>query len=433
MKHRVSRRTALGLGALGAGSLAILSACSTSTGGSGGSGTAGGQTTLWYWPEGFDEAIVADVEKSFPDAGFRQVIQGGDFKQKLQTTLQAGSGLPNLTGIKGEDIAHFASVPEFFVDLNELGAEEHRSSFVDWKWAQATTADGKQLGIPIDIGPTALFYRFDTFEKHGLPSDPAEVSAALKDWDAYIEFGTQLHEADPEIFMVRNLASIFRLAQQQSGQSFIDESGSYIGDGDHVREAWDLVVRVQQAGINAAIEPNTADSSAAIAAGKLPADPGASWHLADLIADAPDTSGNWHVATHPGEATNRGGSFLGIPAKGEDHETAFEIILQLLNAANQAKEYVHSGNFPANIEAQQDDKVTGEVEFLGGQEAGEVFAEAATTVRPLFEDPRDGTVNGPFYAELQLIESSGKDPEQAWTDAVTESKRLAEQNGVTVA
>lgn len=429
MTPRLSRRSALSLGALTAGSLALLSACST------GSGDAGkkGALTLWYWPEGFDPKIVDAVTKKFPDAKFSQQIQGGDFKQKLQTTLQAGSGLPALTGVKGEDIAYFASVPEFFVDLNTLGAKDHRDEYSDWKWDQAATKDGKQLGIPIDIGPTALFYRSDTFEKHGLPSDPTEVGDALKEWDAYIEFGKKLQKADKDIFMVRNLSSIFTIAQRQSGKSFIDEKGNFIGADAHVKKAWDLVVKMQEAGINAGVQSDTPDSTAAVAAGKLPADPGASWHLADLKVDAPDTAGKWHVSTHPGAATNQGGSFLGIPAKGENHEEAFKIILELLNPENQAIEYVHSGNFPANLAAQKDERVTGEVEFLGGQRAGEIFAKAGEHVRPIFEDPQDGTISGPFYSELELIESSGKKPEQAWSDAVKEAERLAKQNGFTVA
>ena len=46
----------------------------------------------------------------------------------------------------------FASQPDFFTDLNTLGADSRKGEFLDWKWAQATTADGRQLGIPIDIG-----------------------------------------------------------------------------------------------------------------------------------------------------------------------------------------------------------------------------------------------------------------------------------------
>src|SRR5699024_5185091 len=150
------------------------------------------------------------------------------------------------------------------------------------------------------------------------------------------------------------------------------------------------------------------------------------------IVDAPDTSGMWHVCEHPGDAANLGGSFLGIPAETEDQEQAFEIILALLDAENLAREHIHSGNFPATLEAMESDEVQGEVEFLGGQVAGEVFAHAAEYVRPLYEDPVDGTVNAPFYAELSLVEASGKDPATAWDDAVSEAERLAEQNGITV-
>ncbi|PMC74527.1 ABC transporter substrate-binding protein [Brachybacterium sp. UMB0905] len=432
---RPHRRSVLGASALAA--MGLLAACSTSTtgksGGSDGGGAGGGQNTMWYWPEGFDEKIISAVQEKFPEAGFSQVIQGGDFKQKLQTTLQAKSGLPAITGIKGEDIAFFKSVPEYFVDLNTLGAEDKKGEYLDWKWEQATTTDGKQLGIPIDIGPTALFYRFDVFEEAGLPADPTELGEAITEWDALFEMGKKLQEKDSETYLLRNLAGVFDYARRQSGKAFIDESGTFIGAEEHVRHAWDLAVSAHEMGINAALDSNTADTAAMVASGKLPADFGASWHLADLIVDAPDTSGKWHVTTHPGEATNQGGSFLGIPEGGtEDPELALEIIFEILSAQNLATEYTHSGNFPANIGSFDTPEVTGEVEFLGGQVASEVFSAAAEHVRPLFEDSRDGTVGAPFWAQLTEVEASGKDPETAWNDAVKEATRLAEQNGVKV-
>lgn len=427
--HRFTRRSALGLGAV-AGSAALFTACSTSTSGS--SGGSDGGITLWTWPEGFADDVVTDITERFPDADFQQVVQGGDYKQKLQTTLQAGSGLPNITGIKGEDIAHFAGVADYFVDLNTLGAEDHVAEYADWKWAQASTKDGQQLGIPIDVGPTALFYRFDIFEKYGLPSAPDELAAAIREWEALFDLGKQLQAADADTYLIRNLSGVFDLAWRQSGKAFIDEDGAFIGADSHIRDAWDLAIAAQDAGINAALESNTPDLAAAVAGGKLPADFGASWHLADLVVDAPDTSGTWHVCEHPGDAANLGGSFLGIPADVEDQDQAFEIILALLDAKNMSREYLHSGNFPANLEAMQSDEVQGEVEFLGGQVAGEIFAHAAEYVRPLYEDPLDGTVNAPFYAELALVEASGKDPAKAWDSAVSEAERLAEQNGIAV-
>ena len=78
------------------------------------------------------------------------------------------------------------------------------------------------------------------------------------------------------------------------------------------------------------------------------------------------------------------------------------------------------------------EEVAGPVEFLGGQKAAEVFGHAAETVRPLYEDPQSSAVQAPFLAEIDLIESSKKDREKAWNDAVTQAKRIAKQVGLTV-
>jgi len=45
-----------------------------------------------------------------------------------------------------------------FIDMNTLGADKIAGQFLEWKWKQGSTQDGKLVGFPIDIGPTALFY-----------------------------------------------------------------------------------------------------------------------------------------------------------------------------------------------------------------------------------------------------------------------------------
>ena len=77
-------------------------------------------------------------------------------------------------------------------------------------------------------------------------------------------------------------------------------------------------------------------------------------------------------------------------------------------------------------------ELTGPVEFLGGQVAADVFGAAAKTVRPLYQNANEDTVNAPFYAEIDLVESSKKDPNKAWDDAIKAATRLAKQLGVTV-
>lgn len=428
----ITRRGVIALGGI-ASLAAAMSGCSTAPAGSEGAASGdGSQMVLWTWPEGFSAKVLDSVAAAFPGVSLRQDVIGGDFKQKLTTTFQAGSGLPSISGVKGEDIAFFASQPDFFVDLNTLGADAHKSEFLDWKWSQATAADGRQLGIPIDIGPTALFYRFDVFEKLGLPHEPEVLAAAIRTWDEYFTLGVEMLGKQPGTFLVRDIPTLFETVVKQTGKNFIDSSGKFIGAEEHVHSAWNTAVKAHTLGISAGTKPDSPDTQAAVAAGTLPADLGASWHLADLMVDAPDTSGTWHVCAHPGDATNNGGSFLTIPKGTADAAKAFEVIMHVLNTDNQIVEYEDKGNFPANSAAFGSEALHKPTEFLGGQVGAEVFAKAAETVRPLYEHKLNGTVSGPFSAELELVEASNKDPEQAWNDAVEQAKRLAEQNGLTL-
>ena len=431
----LSRRHLLsgGLAGLGVLGVSALTGCSTSTEPTSDKDAGDAKKlVLWIWPEGFDNQTLAAVSKALPSYSVRQDVIGGDFKQKLTTTFTAGSGLPDLTGVKGEDIAFFRDHADHFVDLNTLGAKDIKSNFLDWKWAQATTTDGKQLGIPSDIGPTVLFYRADIFEQAKLPTEPDKVAAQITTWDAFIEFGTNMLAAKDKTYLVRNSAGLFDTVWPQSGKGFIDEKKTFIGDQDHIRNAWDIAVKAFKAGIVAAIKSNTSDSAAAVNEGRLPADFGASWHLADLMVDAPSTKGKWRVCAHPGPAINQGGSFLSIPAGVSDPKASFAAIRELLSVKSQVREYDHNGNFPVSPKAYDDPKVSGPVGFLGGQHAAKVFAEAAESVRPLFEDSNSGTVSAPFTAQLEQVESSGKNPETAWHDAVSEAKRIAKQLHLTV-
>ena len=431
----LSRRDLLAGGVAGLGMLGVsaLTGCSTSTDPKADQSDGGaGKLVLWIWPEGFDKATLASVSKAQPSHRIRQDVIGGDFKQKLTTTFTAGSGLPDITGVKGEDIAFFRDHAEYFTDLNTLGAKDIKSEYLDWKWGQATTADGKQLGIPSDVGPTALFYRADILEQAGLPSEPDKVAAQMTTWDTFIEFGTKLLAAKRKTYLVRNSTGLFGTVWPQSGKGFIDEDKTYIGDQDHVRNAWDIAIKAFKAGIVATIHSNTSDSAAAVSEGRLPADFDASWHLADLMVDAPQTKGKWRVCAHPGPAINQGGSFLSVPAGVPDPKASFIAIRELLSVKSQVHEYVHNGNFPASPKAYDDAKVCGPVEFLGGQHAAEVFGAAAKSVRPVYEDPNSDAVSAPFSAQLEQVESSGKDAETAWQDAVAESKRIAKQLHITV-
>jgi len=62
-------------------------------------------------------------------------------------------------------------------------------------------------------------------------------------------------------------------------------------------------------------------------------------------------------------------------------------------------------------------------EFFGGQKTIEVFGAAAQNIPIAYTSPHDSLVAAPFYTELTNVEATGKDPDQAWKDAVAAAKQ----------
>ena len=209
---------------------------------------------MWIWGGGLSKAVLDDAVKHFTKPALKPQEIGGDFKAKLLTTMSGGRGMPDITGVKGEDIAAFYPQTNQFVDLNTVGADKIKSQYLDWKWAQGTAPDGTQIGIPIDIGPTALFYRQDVFAEAGLPSEPADLAAAASTFDDYFDLGVELKAKLPDHFLVRDIANIFGVVVGSGTEFYVDKDDAFIGDQDHIRNGWDTAVKAFTLGIDGRVQ-----------------------------------------------------------------------------------------------------------------------------------------------------------------------------------
>src|SRR6266542_2603678 len=416
----LSRRRLLQAGLLGMAGAAVgaTAACGKEKKAPGGQSK---NLALWYWPDGLSDKVVADVPKQFSDITFNATKIGGDFKQKLVTTITSRQFLPDITGIKGEDIAYFMTQAGQFLDLRDLGAGDLKSQYLEWKWKQGSTPDGKQIGFPIDIGPTALFYRRDVYEKAGLPTEPKDVAAAMSTWEGYFDAGVKLKQAVPKAFMVSDAAEVFGMAVGQSDKRFVDASNRFIGDQQHIRRAWDLAIKTIELGIDGKITSGGQDFNAALNAGTLPSKLGAAWVAIDIKSAAKDTTGKWRVAPMPDGPANVGGSFLAITKGSGNPKKAFEIVKWLLSPENQARGYTDSTLFPSSPATYKMPALTGPDEFFGGQVTIDVFGPTAEKIPVAYESPHDSTVKAPFETELGNMELKGQNLEAAWKDAVAAS------------
>lgn len=425
----LTRRRVVQLGLLGMAGASVggLTACGDSASGGGDASSL----SLWIWGGGLSTAVLDEAVKKFASPVLKTQEIGGDFKAKLTTTMAGGRGMPDITGVKGEDIAAFYPQAGQFIDLNSLGADSIKSQYLEWKWAQATAPDGTQIGIPIDIGPTALFYREDIFAKAGLPTDPADVAAAASTYEDYYALGVELKAKLPDHFLVKDLGTIFDMIVKAQAQFYVDADDVFIGDQDHIRDAWDTAVEALTLGIDARVTDSN-DHNAGMTNGTLPAQLGAAWFGLDIANGAPDSAGKWRVAANPGGPANIGGSFLTIPKNSAAPEKAFEVIKWILSPENEARGFADASLFPATPDSYSMPELTKPDPFFGDQKTIEVFGPQAEKIPVAFTSPHDGAVSAAYFEELGNVETKGKDPEDGWNDAVSKAKSVAERLGVSV-
>ncbi|UVI30614.1 ABC transporter substrate-binding protein [Paenibacillus spongiae] len=381
--------------------------------------------TLWYWNRGLDDKLIASVEKQFPDFRINAQKIGGDFKSKLKTTLAAGSGGPDIVAFNDWVTEMFPNADRFY-DLYELGAKEIEKDYLDWKWQLGVTPDDKMIALPIDTGPTGLFYRADLFKKAGLPSDPGDVSQAIKTWEDYFAAGEKLQAAlGKDVKLTDNIGSIYTQVNAQSDKIYFSEDDAFIGEdpSSSMKKAWDLAVEASEKGLLANANGNSSEWNAALNNSKIASFVGAVWNKEVLQQAAPETAGKWRVARAPGGDGNNGGSFLAILKTSEHPKEAFEVIKWIQNPDNQVDTFVNVNLFPSAAKALEAPELLKEEEFFGGQATGEVFTESARNVKPAYFGPKYANLNGIVNRQLQSVALQGKNPDQAWEDALARIKK----------
>ncbi|MBD0841366.1 ABC transporter substrate-binding protein [Streptomyces sp. TRM68416] len=426
---RLSRRGLLRAGLAGTAATALgglASGCAVPT------GSTGRNMVLWYWSGGLSDTVVKNAKARYDSAVELRAVQiGGYYRSKLITTMAGNAHIPDIAGLKGEDMASYLPNADQFVDLRTLGAEKFKSQYLEWKWDQGIADDGSMIGFPIDCGPVAHLYQYDVFRKAGLPYEPADVSAELNTWEKFFAAGERLKKRLPGTDLLTDITSVFENAVNQGSERYVDRDRHFIGDRQHVRDAWALAVEAKRRGIVSNLVSGTPDQLSAIESGRLPSQLGASWATFDIKNGVPKTEGRWRVADMPVRPANNGGSFLSITRACREPERAFEIITWILNAANQAQGYLDAGLFPSTPASYGMRQLREPDPFFGGQVTTDVFGPAAQKIAVAYNSPYDIALGQPVKDEIKNVGVLGKDPEKAWSDAMSKCRRIAKHLGVS--
>ena len=376
-----------------------------------------------------DEDIKTAIplyKKVKPDVEIKLVsLAGNDHHNAMTTALATGANQPDLMAIEFGFIGKFAESGGL-EDLNKppYNAQQFKSKFFKFTFAQATGSDGHLAALPVDIGPGTLYYRKDLFDKAGISE--ADLT---KSWDSYVESGKKLKAATGAylISSANAVKDIYIRTGLKDGQGiYFDKDGKTLVESERFVKGFELAKTIRTAGLDGKIGAWSNEWSEGFKQNKLATEMMGAWlagHLGAWIA--PNTKGLWRSAQLPGNSyAAYGGSFYGIPSKAPNKAEAWELLKFLtMNKEQQIAAFEKLDAFPSLIEASTTPFMDEPIPFLGGQKARQLWKTAAEKIPATDVDKYDPVAAEIVSAELDKVLEQNKDIKQALADAKAQIER----------
>lgn len=416
-----------------AGALSLVAGC----GGGGDSATGGSKkdgkvviTMGLFGVMGIKETgLIEKYEKANPNVDIKAEVAGDEqtYYTALQTHLAAGNGLKDIQGI---EIARAKEITETqaakFADFTGTPGTDH---FLPWKQSQITTGDGKVLGLGTDIGPMAVCYRKDHFEKAGLPTDREKVAKLWEgDWKKYVEVGRTFKKdfkGDGVAYMDAT-SGLFNAMVYGYPEQYYNEQGELIYDKNPaVKEAWNLAADAADAGLSAKLRQFQPGWDPGLANGTFATAVCPAWMLSHITEKAGEkNSGKWDVARAP-KGANWGGTFLGVVDKSPVKEEAKKLVAWLTAPEQQAHIFKELGNIPSSQQALESaDVKSATSKYFSNAPIGQIFGAAAQEIPDKqVLGRKDGTIKDSFTQGLTLIEQQGTARDEAWKTTAARIKK----------
>lgn len=378
---------------------------------------------------GYDD-LYKEYEAAHPGVKINatNIDTGGNARTDVFTKLAAGSGLSDVVAVEEGWLGSIMEVSDQFVDLKDFGAEDLKSRWLDWKYAQGTDSNGRVIGYGTDIGPTGLCYNTKLFKAAGLPTDRTEVAKLFggKDatWDKYFELGKE-YTAKTGKAWYDHSGFVWNSMVNQLDEGYYTSDGQLNVEGNtELRSRFDQLANATLSGESAGQTAWDWGGGKAFVDGSFATFVCPGWMLGtikgQLEAGGGGADTGWDFAdVFPGGATNWGGSFLSVPTTSKHQKAAAELAAWLTAPEQQVKQSDAAGTFPSTTEAAKEiaAKATPNPLFNNAP-TGQILAERAVGVKAQFKGPDDSVIQeNVFGPALQSLDQKKATATEAWDQA----------------
>jgi cellobiose transport system substrate-binding protein len=342
---------------------------------------------------GFED-LFRQYEATHPNVTIQSRAADGldSYWPKLTQYLATGGGAGDVVAIEEGILPLYKAHADSFVDLADHGAAGMQQDFLDWKWRQGLTSDGKVMALGTDIGGLAMCYRKDLFAAAGLPTDRDEVSKLWPTWQAFHQTGLRFKAAGTGAAFVDSPwqiynSSLMQAAGATSNVTYFDDTDKLVIDSNPaVRQAWDLTTGMIADGLTSKITTWSPEWNAAFANGAFATIACPAWMLGIIEGHAgPHNKGKWDIARIPGDGGNWGGSFLAVPTQSRHKQEAAELAMFLTSPASHVAAFKAVGALPSDVVSLDDPAFLSITNpYFDDAPVGRIFGEGAKKIRPVW-------------------------------------------------
>lgn len=376
--RRTSRRVLCALSLLPL--VVVTAACGSSTKGaqpSASSGKGPVKVAFWGWNPAYDAAVKQfNATHTDVQISYEKVVSGsqGGYA-KMFAAVKAGNA-PCLAQVGYE------TLPSFLVEgaLQDVtsDAAPYKGAFASGSWQQVTVG-GQVYGIPVDMGPMALFYRTDLYKKFGITPETS--------WDQYAADAVKVHKADPKTWLTTFNPDdpwwFAGVAGQAGGNWFGTSSDAWqvsLTDPATSKVAgyWQGLIDKGAVKVEKSFTP---DLYKEFGNGTLASYAGPVWYSSILSQNAAAAAGKWAVAPMPtwsnSTSGNDGGSSTAV-LKGCTHvKEALEFANWMSTDSTALTGLVKgSGIYPAATQGDDLPVMTAGDPYFGNQKIFDVFKQS---------------------------------------------------------
>ncbi len=437
IRHTASRgvRRAVTVAAALAATALVITGCSTTDTPS----DEPVEITFWTWLPDI-QTTIDKFEEAHPNITVKveNVGVGVDEYTKIQNAVDAGSG--------GPDVAHmtYDAVPAFaltgaLADLTQTGGESIADTFLPGVVSLVQFGDAI-YGVPQDFGPGVMYYREDVFTAAGV-----EVPTT---WDEYAAAAEALHAFNPNTYITYldpGLVDAPYMGLWQLGAEpwpIEGESNLTLNlQSDEAVQWADYWTDLNNKGLTIESVQGSEEWFKQLGDGQMATWVVGAWGLQALTGVLPENEGLWRVAPQPvwnegDTGTSQWGGSASVVLEQSDKKEAATTFALWMNGSDEGVESLKNdqGLLPTTNAAWEDPAfIDEEIEYLGGQQARQIFAQSAkdtvvgwswTPFQPYIGSVYKDTVGQAISAKTSLADAF-----VLWQDRIAE---YAEEQGFTV-